>query len=264
MLRTVVTIAAAAMLAMLVGCESNQGRGQLMPTRANVLSGSEGVSDVIKSSETDIVEQMVVNRQGYRRGLELLIQHYASVGNNQKLGWARKEMEALDRMPQYKFIIEAEIAGENLRPTRSMPEADALYNTAVEIQRQAEPLIVIKDDALLRVALDKYNQLIAKYPSSDKIDDAAYRAAGIYEYFKDYSIALLYYKRTYQWNPETENPARFHTAFILDKQLHSKSEALELYQEAMKKESRHEEWKTFGEKRIKELTKAEESTTQKR
>ena len=235
-----------------------------MPPRADVVRSSEGVSDVIRSSEADIVERMVVDRLAYRGGLELLIQHYTSVGNSMKLGWAKKELAALEGMAQYKYIIDAEVAGEDLKPSRSMPEADDLYNTAVEIQRQAEPLLVIKDDQLLRVALDKYNQLIRRYPSSDKIDDAAYKSGGIYEYFKDYSIALLYYQRCYQWNPETEYPARFHAAFILDKHLYRRAEALELYQEAVKKEGRNEEWMKFGEKRIRELTKTEEPVTPKR
>jgi tetratricopeptide (TPR) repeat protein len=257
MLRIAVTVAAVVMLAMLVGCQSEQGMGQLLPDRTNTPTTSQGVSDTLISSEADIVEQMAVNRQGYRRGLELLIQHYTSAGNNEKLRWAKKELEFLDRIPQYRYIIEAEVAGEDLKPTRSIPEADALYNTAVEIQRQAEPFVILKDDALLRLALDKYNQLIKKYPSSDKIDDAAYRAAGIYEYFKDYSIAVVYYQRTYQWNPETEQAARFHAAFILDRYLHRRAEALKLYQEAVQKESRHVDWRDFGERRIKELTKAE-------
>ena len=58
-------------------------------------------------------------------------------------------------------------------------------------RKKARELIIITNEDMLRVALDKYNQLIRKHPPSDKIDDAAYRAAGIYEYFKDYTIAIL-------------------------------------------------------------------------
>ena len=102
------------------------------------------------------------------------------------------------------------------------------------------------------------NQLIRRHPSSNKIGDAAFRAGGIYEYFKDYTIALLYHQRTYQWDPETIHPARFRAAFILDKRLHRRAEALEVYQQAVKKESRYEIWKEFAEKRIRELTRSDE------
>ena len=145
-----------------------------------------------------------------------------------------------------------------LRATTQIPEADALYAEAVEIQRKAEPLmVVLKDDELLRKALDKYNQLINQYSTSDKIDDAAYRAAGIYEYFKDYSIALIYYQRAYQWDPTTPYPARFHAADLMDKKLSRRTEALQLFQEAVKKEAGYAEWVEYGNKRIKELTKSD-------
>ena len=49
----------------------------------------------------------------------------------------------------------------------------------------------------------------------------------------DYKLALLYYQRTYQWDPETSYPARFKAAFILDRQFHQRDEALKLYQEAL-------------------------------
>jgi tetratricopeptide (TPR) repeat protein len=111
---------------------------------------------------------------------------------------------------------------------------------------------------MLRLALDKYNQLIKKYPTSDKIDDAAFRAGGIYEYFKDYTIALLYYQRAYQWDPDTIHPARFKAAYILDKRLHRRAEALELYQQVAKKKGQHGKYKVFAENRIRELTKSDE------
>jgi tetratricopeptide (TPR) repeat protein len=111
------------------------------------------------------------------------------------------------------------------------------------------------------LALAKYNDVIKKYPSSDKIDDAAYNAGVIYEYFKDYSIALLYYKRAFQWDPDTIYPARFRAARVLDKNLHRNDEALQLYQQAVKTEGQYEkyrEWKEFAIKRIRELQKLDE------
>jgi tetratricopeptide (TPR) repeat protein len=110
------------------------------------------------------------------------------------------------------------------------------------------------------LALEKYNRLIRQYPSSDKIDDAACKAGEIYEYFQDYSIALLYYKRSYQWDPDTTQPARFRSARILDKRLHRNAEALELYREAINTEGRYGQlrmWKEYAEKRIKALYKTE-------
>jgi len=111
----------------------------------------------------------------------------------------------------------------------------------------------------LRLALRRYNQLIRKHPSSDRIDDAAYRAGRICEHFKDYTIAILYYQRAYQWDPKTAYPARYRRACILDEHMHRRAEALKLYQESLKKEKLSKKRKEFIEERIIELTKSDES-----
>ena len=257
MARIVLTAVVIVLLNVLVGCQGvDSGRGQLMPARTRTSIGAPGVVSVVDAGETDFVEQIAVNRQAYRQGLQLLVGYYTRIGNNMKLNWAKDELSALDSIPQYKYIIDAEAAGANLRASTSIPEADEIYQDALELQKQAGALLVIKDDDLLRLAADKYNRLIKRYPSSDKIDDAAYKAGEIYEYFKDYSIALLYYKRAYQWDPGTMHPARFRAARILDKRLHRYAEALELYREALKTEGayeRHRKWTEFAEQRIVEL-----------
>ena len=218
------------------------------------------VADQVVGStdEVDLVEQVATHRRSYRRSLELLVTHYTVVGDNRKLKWAQEELRALDRMPQYRYISDAQVMPADLRAVTRIPAADEMYLDAVETQRQAEPIGILKDEELLRVALSKYNALIRQYPNSDKIDDAAYRAAGIYEYFKDYEIALLYYQRAYQWDADTPYPARFRAASVLDRRLRRRGEALELYQEAVLREGdRYDEWKMYGERRIRELSTSE-------
>ena len=257
MARIVLTTVVIVLLNVLAGCQGvDSGRGQLMPARTRTSIGAAGVVSVVDAGETDFVEQIAVNRQAYRQGLQLLVGYYTRIGNNMKLNWAKDELSALDSIPQYKYIIDAEAAGANLRASTSIPEADEIYQDALDLQKQAGALLVIKDDDLLRLAADKYNRLIKRFPSSDKIDDAAYKAGEIYEYFKDYSIALLYYKRAYQWDPGTMHPARFRAARILDKRLHRYAEALALYREALKTEGayeRHRKWTEFAEQRIIDL-----------
>jgi tetratricopeptide (TPR) repeat protein len=177
-----------------------------------------------------------------------------------KLGWAENELKMLNEIPQYNYIIEASVAGPELKATNSDNSANYLYDEARKIEKTAKRLSLIAvDENLLRVALDKYNQVIKQYPTSDKIDDAAFRAGGIYEHFMDYSIALLYYQRTYQWNPATIYPARFKAAYILDEYLSRRAEALELYQQALQKENLGKELTAIAEKRVAELSKSGES-----
>lgn len=260
--KIVCTAVVIVLLNVLVGCHGiDSGRGQLMPARTRTSLGSAPVINIAEAGETDIIEQTAVSRQTYRQCLELLVGYYIRTGNNMKLRWAEKELRALNAIPQYNYIIEASVASPNLKASISIPEADGLYEDALQFEKKAGPLPFLKNKSLLRLALDKYNQLIKKYPTSSKIDDAAYKAGGIYDYFKDYSIAVLYYKRAYQWDPMTIHPARFRAAYILDRRLARRAEALELYEEAIKTEGRYEKhltWREFAEKRIKEISGTDE------
>jgi tetratricopeptide (TPR) repeat protein len=262
MARKVCTVVLIIMLSVLVGCQGvDRGRGQQLPQSRRQTIGPGSVVNIADTSEADLVEQMSVSRQAYRQGLELLVGYYTRTGNNMKLEWAQKELDALNTMPKYNYIIEANVAPQNLKVSASIPEADDLFFEAQEIDKEAGRLPILKNENQLRLALQKYNELIKKYPSSDKIDDAAYNAGVIYEYFKDYSIALLYFKRAYQWDPDTIYPARFRAARILDKDLHRNAEALELYQQAVKIEGKYDkyrEWREYAEKRIRELQKLDE------
>ena len=51
-----------------------------------------------------------------------------------------------------------------------------------------------------------FQQILTSYPESDKIDDAAYRLADMYEgkSYKQYRRAEVYYERCFQWNPNTQ------------------------------------------------------------
>ena len=258
MARIVLSVAIIVLLSVSIGCQqADSGRGRLIPSQGTTAAIGTNLS---QAGETDIVEQIAINRRAYQQGLELLIRYYNRTGNNMKLHWANEELTALDLIPQYKYIIVAETLESNLRASTSIPEADGLYYDALKLERESTVLLIGKNNDKLREALDKYDRLIRAYPSSDKIDDAAFNAGVIYEYFKDYSIALLYFKRAFQWDPETPHPARFRSARILDKRLHRNAEALELYREAVNTEGKYGKrriWVEYAEERIRALYKIE-------
>jgi tetratricopeptide (TPR) repeat protein len=212
--------------------------------------------DVAKTSEADLAERLAASRQAYRQTVEAMIKYYTKTGDNVKLNWAKGELGSLNAIPQYKYIFEATAPGPDLKAGDTIADADTLYGGAVKLEESAR-FLFLKNESQLRQAVDKYNKLINKYPTSDKIDDAAFRTAGIYERLRDYKLALLYYQRTYQWDPETSYPAMFKAAFILDRQFHQRDEALKLYQEALQlitKSNEHPLWQQYAEQRVKELS----------
>lgn len=258
MARVILTAVLIVLLNVLVGCGgADKGRGQLNPPRG----GTAPMLDVRSAVEVDLIEQVAINRQAYQRALETLTAHYMQSGNNIKFQWAQKELDALNTMPQYDYIVDATVAGPDLKAGASIPQADELYDEAVNLHKEATTLLLFKDNSLLRLALDKYNEVIRKHPTSDKIDDAAFKAGEIYEHFNDYSIALVYFQRAFQWDAATPYPARFKAAYILDYHLHNRSEALDLYRQAVEtegKQAKYSVWKEFAEERIGELTKSGE------
>jgi TolA-binding protein len=259
MTRIVTFVAVVLLLTLIVGCETNTGTSQRLPMRTSSYMPAESTLPLDKplhATEIDLVEKMATNRQAYRRSLEALIQYYDASGNHSKVTWANQELTALDRIPQYRYIIGAQVMPSTLRATESIAAADQLYDEAMKLQRQAGPSpmpSIMKDEEVLRAAMVKYEELIRGYPTSDKIDDAAFRLGEIHRGFGAYEIAVSYYQRAYQWDAATPYPARFRAADILDKRLRRRAEALELYQEAIVKEAQFENLRLMAERRVQEL-----------
>jgi tetratricopeptide (TPR) repeat protein len=257
MTRIVTTAAVIVLLTVLVGCEANTGTSQKLPIRSTpyVADPNKPLAVATSANEIDLVEKMAANRQAYQRSLQALIQYYDASGNHDKTTWAQQELTALNQIPQYQYIIEAQVMPATLKATESIAAADQMYAEAEKLNRDAGviPIAATKNQELLRAALRKYGQLISTYPTSDKIDDAAYKMARIHEGFRDFTIALAFYQRAYQWDPATPYPARFRAADILDRKLHRRGEALAVYQEAIAKEARYTDLRLMAERRVQEL-----------
>lgn len=254
MARKILTCVFIVLLYAAVGCRPiDSGASQLLPTTIK----NAPVVKPVGAGEADLVEQMTDYREAYRNALKSLVSFYDKGGNNMKFRWAKDELARLDSLPQYNYIVEATVAPENLRGTASITEADLMYNVAYRTEKDAGFLPIIKNENKLRSALNMYSELIRKFPTSNKISDAAFRAAGISEYFRDYTIAVVYYKRCYQWDAGTAQPARFKAAEILDRYLSRMDEALELYKQSLSVENLNEDQRQFANTRIAELTQRE-------
>ena len=264
MAKRICTVTLIVLLNVLVGCQgSNSGDSRRLPPRTRPSIGTGNTVNLTEAGEIDIVEKIAASRLAYKQGLEMLVRYYTKIGNNHKLDWANKELRALNVMPWYNYIVPV-VAPNTYRATTSNPDADLLYEDARLQKEGAEPLgsTMFVDKNAYRMALRKFEDVIKKYPNSDKIDDSAYMAGDISEYFKDYSIALEYYQRAYTWDPDTSHPARFKAARILDKYMHRNAEALELYKKAVETEGRYDKYrelKTVAEERINALQKTGES-----
>jgi tetratricopeptide (TPR) repeat protein len=212
------------------------------------------------SEEVDLVETMAGYRNSYRASLEQMKKYYQAIGDDTKRVWAEKELKSLDSIPWYRYLSPGDTATAGMYPSDAIPAADALYAEGVKLYKSAKALIVFTDKKKMQQALRKFEEVFQKYPTSDKIDDAVYKAARIYEHFKDYEIAVLYYQRNFQWNPNTKYSSRYKAATLLDYKLRKRKEALPIYQESLKKESLTLETKELVQMRVNALITSEEKS----
>ena len=218
---------------------------------AQVEPGSE--IDLIGMGEVGLVEEVVRARKAYARGLQALALFYKQQGQATKSEWAKDESDTLSRVPKMQYLGVAELAGPNLRPLRSIPAADQLYREGINYKDYPAFPPTKKD--YLKVALEKFQTIVEKYPESDKIADAAFRLGEIYGgwYFNDWARAVEAYERCWQWDQKTQNPALFNAAKIYDEKLKNRVKAVELYNRVIS-ESQNEDLVKQARDRIKALT----------
>lgn len=260
MARKLIISAGIICMVFMIGCEQpikDSPHYLVDPEQAANILKSAGVPD---AAEVDLVEDLAAKRIEYRQSLAKLQEYYQSTGNVTRRRWAEHEMKALDRVPHYRYLSPGEVASTELVAVDSSAQANALFEEAEGLYREAGGLLIITDEDKLRGALNRFNRIIEEFPTSNKIDNAAYRAGQIYEHFKDWDIAVVYYQRCFQWNEITSKPARFRAAYVMDQRLHKRKEALPLYQMAVEKESNFTANIEFAKKRILEMTKSDSVT----
>ncbi len=217
---------------------------------------------IIDGNEVDMVEQVLANRAVYKRSLDALRDFYENRGYINKMQWAETELDELAHVKPFRYILSAEVPAEDLRPSRSIAEADRMYDDGVMLMRRGGhnlPVVYRKD--YMHEALETFTQMITRYPDSDKIDDAAFQCGEILkEYYQNQDrLALQWYSRAREWDPNTPHPVLFQSAVVSDYRLHDRARALELYQQVLQDESGNKSNTAFASKRIYELTNDSDS-----
>lgn len=229
--------------------------------------GSAGVDQsvdisVTDAQEVDLVERLVTHRLAYRRTLASLRVYYERHGYAHKESWAAHELKGLNTVNMFRYLMDAEIPSEQLRPQASVPEADALYEKGLKLMNQGGHGVpaLYRQDKMVQAA-KVFRSLIEAYPQSDKIDDAAFMCGEIHkEYLPGQErIAVRWYERAWTWDPETPHSARFQAAVVYDYRLHDRDRALELYQAVLRDEARDRSNVRFATRRIHELTTGDRS-----
>ena len=233
-----------------VASTSDQQRGDV---------ATDGVDlPTVDVEEVDLVEGVVTHRAAYHQALEHLRQYYQRHGYATKLAWAEFELQGTRNVKPFRYLLDAEVPSERLRSTDQIAEADALYLRGLDLMRRGGhgiPALFRRD--LMIEAAELFRDLVMRFPTSDKIDDAAFQAGEIHKEYlpRTETIAVDWYRRAWTWDARTPHPARFQAAVVYDYRLHDRQRALELYQFVVKGETRIESNVRFAMRRIYELTR---------
>ncbi len=266
---TVVTLSAVSLLS---ACNvdwvptDRQALKQPPKTARPTIRGGTDLS-VVQRREVDLVESVLSHRAAYERDLAELEAYYAERGHAQKRSWAAYELADSAKVRRFRYLIDAEIPSDALRASESIPEADALFEEAMSLMQQGGHKVPLfyRKKAMLRAA-QAFRTLIEKFPSSDKIDDAAFFSGDIHkEYLSGQeSLAVKWYERAWAWDPNTPHPARFQAAIVYDYRLHDRDRALELYQQVITQEADVDRSNVrFATRRIAELIEAPVAQTER-
>lgn len=212
---------------------------------------------IIDGNEVDMVEQVLANRAVYKRSLDALRDFYERRGYFNKMQWAETELKELGHVKPFRYILSAEVPAEDLRPSRSIAEADRMYDEGVMLMRRGGhnlPVVYRKD--YMQEAMQVFTEMITRYPDSDKIDDAAFQCGEILkEYYENQDrLALQWYRRAREWDPQTPHPVLFQSAVVYDFRLHDRAKALEFYQQVLQEENTNKSNSAFASRRIHELS----------
>ncbi|MGR3304105.1 MAG: tetratricopeptide repeat protein [Candidatus Scalindua sp.] len=206
----------------------------------------------MKSSEEQIVNTIKSSKESYKNALTELIQLYMDIGYHAGVLKARKELKALNRVPQLKYLSAREDVSV-ISPTQNIEEANILFQDG---KHYKNILNLTSRRSKLTYAAARFRKVLDDYPESDMADDAAFELAGVYEsrHFKDYEGSAFYYTKCYELNPNTNKPARYMAARVYDMYLHDYKEAIRNYEMALKT-CRDVEYIKIANERLAELRK---------
>jgi len=213
----------------------------------------EGES-VENADERMLAEYVVSARNAYLKALDNLIDYYQRTDNTFQAKLAVNAKARFDPVRTYMYFMEAEVPPANLKPVDVIPDANALFDKAHGLYRRGKILPAITDYPKEKEALLLFKEMVRKYPQSDKIALAAYYIGEILkEYCNEDLLAVQWYQRAWQWDPNIVKPARFQAAAVYDYRLQDKDKAVELYRQVIQHEQFNQSNVAFSHRRLKEL-----------
>lgn len=136
------------------------------------------------------------------------------------------------KLPESGKALPEKKKDEKKKIGKDIPAANALFENAQMLRTAANPL---KRRERHFKALKRYQDILDKYPESDKVELANYWAGRIYEgiHYRKHARAVEYYRKVWERNPDTQTDARWRVAVIMEKVIKDFDRAVEAYQDVV-------------------------------
>lgn len=204
------------------------------------------------SQDTELVERVIAARKEYQKSLVAVYEHYRQTGDRERAKWAEEEIRAFHLMPKPSYRIDIlDVPPPNLEAKVNVKEANDLYKIAMDYKGRGYGTEYVLNQKRAEIVLQ---EILQKYPNSDKIADVAYTLGDLYEgrAFREYDRAAAYFERSYQWRKGSITDARIRAARLYDKQ-NERSKAIELYRDVIAHDTDKDRIRE-AERRLAELT----------
>jgi hypothetical protein len=182
------------------------------------------------ASDIELVERLLAARRDYQATLEQLRAYYLANNDVERARWAEDELIQYHRILKHPYRLELDVPPPTLQALYNIPEANELFRRGLTYKDKGWGTDYLDNQ---RRAELLFQQILSRYPQSDKIDDAAYYLGDLYESkaYRQYRRAAVYYERCFQWNPQTQFDARLRAARLYDRQLNERGRAVDIYRE---------------------------------
>ena len=204
-------------------------------------------------NDAEHIERVLAARKEYQLSLINLYQHYEKVGDRGRMKWVEEELKTYHLMtkPSYRLDI-ADVPPATLEAKTNIKEANNLYTEAMKYKDKGVGTDYLLNQKRAEILLQ---EILQKYPTSDKIADVAYQLGELYEgrAFKQADRAAAYFERSFQWRKGTHNDALMRAALIYDRTLSDRTKAIEIYREEIHNDTDPARLKE-AEKRLADLT----------
>lgn len=181
-------------------------------------------------NDLELVQKLNNARKDYQASLEQLRHLYIQAGDVERARWAEDELRQFHRIPKFAFRLDLDVPPPTLKGETNVPEANQLFIRAMSYKDKGWGTESTDNQRRAEIL---FQELLSKYPQSNKISDAAYMLGDIYEKqpYRMYRRAAAYFERCFQWNGNTTHDARLRAARLYDRQTLDRARAMELYRE---------------------------------